>query len=138
MWNLVMNLPGKNGHLQQPFLDGEGTSGRELVNGLPYTDEELNGLFSGRTPFEASARYSEQLKTTIKGCLAYRQDDRPSFQALKDITTEYAYGKRTPDGSTADGSVVVKVPGEMEQFGIGGRYGEAAKASKAGKKRRRA
>jgi hypothetical protein len=135
MWNLVMNLPGKNGHLQQPFLDGEGTSGRELVNGLPYTDEELDSLFSGRTPFEASARYSEQLKTTIKECLAYRQDDRPSFQALKHVTTKYAYGKRTPDGSTADGSVVVRFPGKMKQFDIGGRYGEAGKA---GKKRRRA
>jgi hypothetical protein len=133
MWNLVMNLPGKNGYLQQPFLDNEGTSGRELVNGKPYTKNELNGLFSGRTPFEASRHYSKELKDTIKRCLAYRQDDRWSFEDLKKVTTKYAYGKRIPGGSNADGPVVVKVPQEMEQFDVGKVYGVAA----GGKKRSR-
>jgi hypothetical protein len=132
MWNLVMNLPGKNGHLQQPFLDDEGTSGRQLANGMPYTNEELDRLFSGHTPFEASKHYSEQLKAIIRECLAYRQDDRPSFQALKDTTTRYAYGKRNPGGSTATGPVMVKVPGKMKQFDLGGRY------LKPGSKRKRA
>jgi hypothetical protein len=133
MWNLVMNLPGKNGYLQQPFLDTEGTSGRELVNGKPYTKKELNGLFSGRTPFEASRRYSKELKDTIKKCLRYRQNKRETVRELKEVTAKYAYGKRIPSGSNADGPVVVKVPGEMEQFDVGKVYGVAA----GGKKRSR-
>jgi hypothetical protein len=129
MWNLVMNLPGKSGCFQQPFLDDDGNSGRELVDGTPYTDEHLDRLFSGRMPFEASASYSPRLRNTIRSCLAYRQADRPSFQELKRVTTKYAYGKRTPGGSEADGSLVVKVPGAMEKFGIGMVH--------AGKKRKR-
>jgi hypothetical protein len=133
MWNLVMNLPGKNGYFQQPFLDNEGTSGRELVNGKPYTQKELDGLFSGRAPFEASRHYSKELKDTIKECLRYRQNERGSVRELKEVTAKYAYGKRIPGGSKADGPVVVKVPGEMEQFNVGKVYGVAA----GGKKRSR-
>jgi hypothetical protein len=133
MWNLVMNLPGKNGYFQQPFLDNEGTSGRELVNGKPYTQKELDGLFSGRAPFEASRHYSKELKDTIKECLRYRQNERGSVRELKEVTAKYAYGKRILGGSKADGPVVVKVPGEMEQFDVGKVYGVAA----GGKKRSR-
>jgi hypothetical protein len=137
MWNLVLNLVGKGGCLQQPFLDNQGNEGRELVNGKSYTDDDLKNLFSGRTPFEASARYSPRLKNAIRSCLTYRQEDRPSFQELKTVTTKYAYGKRTPKGSSADGPVVVKVPGAMEQFDIGMAHG-VPRQGKSGKKRKRA
>lgn len=69
MWNLVMNLPGKGGRLQMPFLDNEGTWGRELNNGASYTNGVLKDLFSGARPYEASARYSKLLKDTIRICL---------------------------------------------------------------------
>jgi hypothetical protein len=44
MWNLVLNLVGKGGCLQQPFIDNQGNKGRELVNGKPYTDDDLEKL----------------------------------------------------------------------------------------------
>lgn len=102
-----------------PFLNGGKPPGRELNNGVKYTNETLDELFSGATPYEASTRHSKLLNDTIRSCLRYRQEARPSFADLKEITTQYAYGAELPTGSTADGTVVIKVPGDIAQFDIG-------------------
>jgi len=86
-----MNLPGKYGHFQQPFFDGDGTQGRQFNNGKSYTLDDLqNGLFSGAQPYEASSRYSTELKETIRKCLEYQQSDRPTFATLKETTSKWA------------------------------------------------
>jgi hypothetical protein len=83
MWNLVMNLPGTLGNFEQPFVHPAAAERRELANGQPYTAAETALLFDGLAPHEAPRMYSDELKNLIKRCLAYRQDERPSFQRLR-------------------------------------------------------
>ncbi|KAF2818668.1 hypothetical protein CC86DRAFT_155261 [Ophiobolus disseminans] len=83
---------------------------------------ELNNLFSGEKPFEASAKYSERLKRTIRRCLRYRQADRYSFEELKAITGEHMDSGKVPKYSTALGGVVIKVPGIVDRFSVGRAY----------------
>jgi len=136
MWNLVMNLPGKNGFFQEPFLDGNGTQGRRLVNGERYEEDDVANLFSGVKPFEASSLYSDMLKNTIKSCLRYRQENRTSFADLKKITAKYAYHEEMPVGSSAHGQLVIKVAGRIVEFSIGRVFAPSGDKSKKKKRRR--
>ncbi|CAO2652089.1 Nn.00g003720.m01.CDS01 [Neocucurbitaria sp. VM-36] len=126
MWNLVMNLPGKGGRLNEPFFHftdrNDVLRKQKLVNGKPYDIIAHKAhLFSGLTPYEASHFYSDTLKDVIFLCLDYRQHKRWTFAKLKSVTEEYA-GKEAPAGSQAHGDVVIKIPREMEKFAIGGKY----------------
>jgi len=136
MWNLVMNLPGKNGFFQEPFLDGDGTQGRQLVNGEPYNTDHVANLFSGEKPFEASSLYSDPLKKTIRSCLRYRQGNRTSFADLKKITAKYAYHEEMPVGSSAHGDLVIKVTGRIDEFKIGRTFAPSGDKSKKKERRR--
>jgi hypothetical protein len=118
MWNLVINLPGKKGYFQEPFFDRDGTQGRQLVDGMPYSQRDPDGLFSGSVPFEASSSYTAMLHNTVKRCLRYQQSERPSVQDPKAITSKYAHGKEDP-GSFVGGDVAIKIPGEIERFSTG-------------------
>jgi hypothetical protein len=138
MWNLVMNLPSKDGLLQAPFLDNEGTQGRQLVNGEPYTEQDLRSLFSGLRPYAASARYSDTLKENIRGCLHYRQADRWTIDRLKAITTVYASGNGDYGKSTAnDRRVVIRVPGKINSFSVGKTYEPYEPPKKKSNRKRR-
>jgi hypothetical protein len=78
MLNLVMNLPGRLGNFEQPFIIDD-RNRRELANGEPYDATVTALLFDGEIPQEAPLRYSDELKDLIRWCLGYRQDDRPTF-----------------------------------------------------------
>jgi len=123
MWNLVMNLPSKQGRRQQPFFDNTGTRRELLVNGKPYDDDELSAekgrFMSGKTPFEASSMYSKDLKDIIRMCLKYRQQDRPSIRKLKDLVEKYAAKERD---TKADGELVLTVPRYMQDLRVGKTY----------------
>jgi hypothetical protein len=138
MWNLVMNLPGKKGRLQSPFLDNKCTQGRQLVNGQPYTEKDMDNLFSGARPYEASAHYSDTLKETIRGCLHYRQADRWTIDRLKAITTVYASGNGDYGKSTAnDRRVVIRVLGKIDSFSVGKTYEPYEPPKKKSNRKRR-
>jgi serine/threonine protein kinase len=84
MWNLVRNLPAPSGFDHPPCFDEAHTFGRHLVNGHPYTQADLySHVLTGQTPFEASARYSTELRELVKSCLAYHPDERPSLDELR-------------------------------------------------------
>jgi hypothetical protein len=127
MWNLLMNLPGKDGYLQQPFTDvfADGLWEAELVDGAPYDGQKLAVILSGTKPYEAPRQYSEELKKIVRKCLSYRKRDRPSFQRLKKITRKYAYGKGLPADSRAPGRLRIQVPEEIERLDIGRMYPDA-------------
>jgi hypothetical protein len=72
MWNLVRNLPDQPGLNLNPCFDSPDTHGRELVNSKPYTQADLfDNVLTGMTPYEASDRYSQQLRDAVRTCLAY-------------------------------------------------------------------
>jgi hypothetical protein len=126
MWNLDMNLPGKKGRMQQPFLDLPNPAGgariqKILNNGQPYEPYTLRyRLFSGYSPYEASNKYSAMLK----------QHDRISFAELKNTTRILGKGK-APSDSQALGDVIIKVSGTIESFGVG-KPGPAQKSRRTG------
>jgi hypothetical protein len=136
MWNLDMNLPGKKGRMQQPFLDLPNPAGgariqKILNNGQPYEPYTLRyRLFSGYSPYEASNKYSAMLKLVIAICLSYRQHDRISFAELKNTTRILGKGK-APSDSQALGDVIIKVSGTIESFGVG-KPGPAQKSRRTG------
>jgi hypothetical protein len=121
MWNLIRNLPGKNGADQQVTLDvhTEDLCGKPIVNGEPYDDAYLEYLLTGAEPYEAARRYSKTLKNTVRECLSYRQSSRPSFKQLKKITARYAYGKKIPEDSSADGPLIVQISEEIDKWDVG-------------------
>jgi hypothetical protein len=84
MWNLVRNLPDQPGLNLNPCFDSPDTHGRELVNSKPYTQADLfDNVLTGMTPYEASDRYSQQLRDAVRTCLAYVPEDRPSLEELR-------------------------------------------------------
>jgi hypothetical protein len=131
MWNLVMNLPGKDGFVQEPFtytVSDEGEGIEKLLNdGSEYDIQKYkDDLFSGKMPFEASNMYSKTLKNTIIECMDYRQHKRSSFADLKRVTKEWA-GKKLPPGSKSNGDLIICVSEAMEEFGLGKTYGRSKK-----------
>lgn len=60
--------------------------------------------------------YSDDLKDTVRWCLGYRKDSRPSFQELKIRTEELTRGKELPAGSKADGPVIIRIGAETERY----------------------
>ncbi|RYO45529.1 hypothetical protein AA0116_g13185 [Alternaria tenuissima] len=131
MWNLVMNLPGKDGFVQEPFtytVSDEGEGIEKLLNdGSEYGIRKYeDDLFSGKMPFEASEMYSKKLKDTIVQCMDYRQQKRRSFADLKRVTKEWA-GKKFPPGFKANGDPVICVSEAMKEFGLGKIYGRSKK-----------
>jgi hypothetical protein len=91
MWNLVMNLTGKQGYDMEPFTHkvSEDSDSLEIVlnDGYSYgIDRYKNHVFSGEIPFEASGMNSDTLKNTITMCMDYRQRKRWSFAQLKCVT----------------------------------------------------
>jgi hypothetical protein len=131
-----MNLPGKKGRMQQPFLDLPNPACgarilRNLNNGQPYDPDTLrHRLFSGHSPYEASDKYSTMLKLVIARFFSYRQHDRISFAELK-FTTRI-FGKGTaPSDSKALGDVIIKAPGTIKSFGVG-KTGPAQKSRPTG------
>jgi hypothetical protein len=84
MWNLVRNLPDQPGMNLNPCFDAPDTHGRHLVNGRPYTQADLyDHVLTGMTPYEASDRYSQQLRDAVRSCLAYVPEERPSLEELR-------------------------------------------------------
>jgi hypothetical protein len=120
MWNLIMNLPGRNGKDQEPFYDNEGTRGERLVNGERYDSDSLSpeqGRFmSGQTPYEASSMYSKELKDLIRMCLRYDQKDRPTVEKLRTLVQKYA--SEEPQ-TKADGVVTLDIPRKIQDFRVG-------------------
>jgi hypothetical protein len=98
-----MNLSGKKGRMQQPFLDLPGPAGgariqQILNNGQPYDPYTLRyRLFSAHSSYKASNKYSAMLKLVIAKCLSYRQHDRISFAKLKNKTRILGKGKALSD-----------------------------------------
>ena len=129
MWNLVRNLPGQPGWDHQPCFDSASTFGRRLVNGQPYTQNDLDTHFlTGQQPFEACARYSEELTTLVKGCLAYRPEDRMSLEELKNYVDLWK-DDDTLD-TKADGPLRLFVPLNLSTLKVGHHY-------RTGRKRKR-
>ncbi|CAN9129838.1 unnamed protein product [Alternaria alternata] len=131
MWNLVMNSPGIDGFVQQPFtytVSDEGEGIEKLLNdGSEYDiQKHKDDLFSGKTPYEASNMYSKTLRDTIIRCMDYRQHKRSSFADLKLVTKEWA-GEEPPPGSKANGDLVICVSEAMEEFELGQTYGRCKK-----------
>jgi hypothetical protein len=119
MWNLVMNLPSTLGNFEQPFIHPAAAERRELANGQPYTAAETALLFDGLAPHEAPRMYSDELKNLIKRCLAYRQDERPSFQRLRQSIAQY---KAHWPETRARGRLVMCASAQGENFVIGATY----------------
>jgi hypothetical protein len=134
MWNLVMNLPGKEGFRQQPFFffqNEEENIHQHLNNGQLYdTIAHRDALFSGRTPYDASDQYSTTLKDAIVECLHYRQHDRISFAKLERTTSLYADGTRVPPDSNVLGDVVIKVPEAIEGLRVGQTFDATARKTR--------
>lgn len=68
MWNLVMNLPGKDGFVQEPFtytVSDEGEGIEKLLNdGSEYDIQKYkDDLFSGKMPFKLLIRIAKRSKT---------------------------------------------------------------------------
>jgi serine/threonine protein kinase len=124
MWNLVMNLPGKQGYAQEPFVDNSGTQGRLLSNGDPYPPELVDSdVFSGEAPFEASNAYSDELKEIVRMCLRYRAKDRPGVQELRDLVENgQEHYLKYMDEDDGDGRVRLMVEREVMELGLGGRF----------------
>jgi hypothetical protein len=94
MWNLIMNIPGKEIDLQEPFFDNAGTQGDLLVNGgKPYTNDDLSAgtgrFLSGQTPYEASSMYNDELKDLVRSCLRYLPAEWPTVAELKALIKTY-------------------------------------------------
>jgi serine/threonine protein kinase len=87
MWNLIMNLPGKDIDVQEPFFDNAGEEGALLVSGQWYSNDDLSAetgkFLSGRSPYEASSMYSDELKDLARLCLRYYPADRPTVAELQ-------------------------------------------------------
>jgi hypothetical protein len=118
MWNMLMNFPEHHG---APFYDDDdGTQGAWLVNGTPYPDVAVSAgkgrFLSGKMPYEASVRYSKQLKDLVRMCLRYRQEDRPSVQKLKKLIVKYRKEDLVTD---AKGPLLIRVEKDMEKFRMG-------------------
>jgi hypothetical protein len=109
MWNLVM----QHNLSQAPFYDGNGTDTDKLVNGQPYDYPGEDRIMTGTTPFESSNFYSADLKTLIRDCLQYRQDDRPTIEEVK---TRTAKGLET---STSPQGVLFRFSGALHSFRLG-------------------
>jgi hypothetical protein len=120
MWNMVMNLPSKDGHGQQPFYDDTGATRKFLVDGKPYGNEDLSAerghFMSGKTPYEASSMYSKELKDIIRMCLRYRQQDRPSVEKLRELVQKYAAKELR---TKAKGELLLKIPGAIQELRVG-------------------
>jgi serine/threonine protein kinase len=123
MYNLVMNLPGRNGKDQEPFYDNEGTRGKLLVNGERYNSDSLSAeqgrFMSGQTPYEASSMYSKELKDTIRMCLRYDQKDRPTVEKLRTLVQKYA-GEELQ--TKADGVVTLDISRKIQDLRVGKAY----------------
>lgn len=86
MWNLLVNQPGKQGYGQRPFCDDKGTLGWLLVNDSPYPNEMVcRDVTTGRTPFEPSRAYTEELREVVRICLRYRAGERLGVQELGEV-----------------------------------------------------
>ncbi|KAH7380278.1 hypothetical protein DE146DRAFT_761009 [Phaeosphaeria sp. MPI-PUGE-AT-0046c] len=132
IWMLLMNLPGRHMILEVPFLDNAGTQGRKLVNGKPYTAKDLEDLLSSNSPFEASGRYTDELKATVRSCLAYRLEDRPTLGELKVITRKHLEVKTTRSGkarSEPEDRLVITLPEAIHEFDIGQHFDRTAPAA---------
>lgn len=131
MWNLVMNLPGKLGYVQEPFTyttgpDGEGIE-RMLHDGSKYgNDRYRDDSFSERQPYEASGMYSKALRNAVLMCMDYRQHQRWSFALLKSVTSKWA-GREPPPDSRAHGDLIIRVSDTIEEFGLGKTYEKSSK-----------
>lgn len=115
-----MNIPFKEG-LTAPFFEETDEYGdftyRKLNNGRWYHRSDLDDhLLTGNAPFEASGRYSEDLRDTIRRCLRYRPEDRIGIEQLKERTDFKSDLHMTREGT---GYLRVYIDGEMEQFRIG-------------------
>lgn len=128
-----MNLPAIYNYIEKPFLDHDGNKGDRLVNGKPYTAKDLENLFSGNTPYEAAARYGDELKETVRRCLAYRLEDRPTLEELKAITgknvEQFRKARTTRSGkarSDPEDLVVIKIKDDFQQYDIGQNFNPPA------------
>lgn len=86
-------------------------------------------LLSGNAPYEASRRYSDELKATVRRCLAYSLEDRPTMQELREITRrnleKLAPKKTTRSGkarSKPEDAVIIKVPEALQKFNVGASF----------------
>ncbi|OAK95392.1 hypothetical protein IQ06DRAFT_352425 [Phaeosphaeriaceae sp. SRC1lsM3a] len=132
-----MNVPGRTVVLNNPFLDNHGILGRILVDGRPYTAEDLEGLLSGNSPFEASKRYTDELKATVRRCLAYSPEDRRTSEELNAITRKHLEATTSRRGKTRskpEDRVVIRLPEYLQRFDIGNELLATAPAGGKGKK----
>jgi hypothetical protein len=118
-----MNLPFKVG-FKAPFFEERDRNGeftnRKLNNGRSYRTSDLDQfLLTGHAPFEAAARYSDDLREYIRRCLRYMPEDRVGLVELKGITD---FRKDSFRDGTYDLSVYID--DNMERFGIGNNYDE--------------
>lgn len=123
-------MPASTWEVEAPCFEHQnGSRGRHLNNGEPYTDDEVyRYVFMGQAPYEASERYSIELKDAVRSCLLYRPEDRPGLDELRNLVLLYMNDDGL--GTTARGSLWVFSQKEHCRMKVGVRY--------TGQKRKRA
>ncbi|KAH9866329.1 hypothetical protein J1614_008896 [Plenodomus biglobosus] len=139
MFNLLLNLP--RGHdFGGPILHFRDSNTGLWQESLLIGNERYSGtaldehLFSGAAPYEASNRYSPDLKQLIRDCLEYDPNARPSMRELKEVTSQFA-GKDPPLSSQAVGELVVRVKHWSDEFEMGETFAPCEQSGKGKRKR---
>lgn len=128
MWNLIRNLPSFSYEVEAPSFDN-GSRGRHLSNRQPYTEDDVyRNVLTGQAPFEASNRYSTELKDTVRSCLLYTPEARPGLEELRNLILLYMNDDNI--ATTAKGNLWIFAKKEHCRLRVGTPY--------TGQKRKRA
>lgn len=124
MWNLLRNLPYGAGFRAGPCFDSVSHPRTQYLNsgyGEPYSKNRVYRLvLTGQAPFEACARYSDELRGLVKDCLMYNPDARRTLDDLRQSIQNHMSNKNLKTAAT--GNLWIFSPKDLTTIRVGAEY----------------